>query len=362
MLKAAAALFLLSAPLLMADPGDEAVLDTQTLAARLYVTAAAFDGPELTGVELAWLPASVEEGCRGLSLRECRLLKPAAGSAPTRVLTGWVTKHDRSAESRPALAVLGKRLPGRAEGWRNRSLELQHPTVQLARSVKGRITWERWTNGENFRLRNLVDAAPEPEAGDYIFSLSHGVEVCRRFDPERFCIESDRRAFGFGEKIHVKEFTGDEKAGGWSAKVSALGRSHAIPMSVLHKHSACDKLMDGYRMGLSRAPRDCKRDSDCSLFPSPWNSCLPPQAARSSRKLDALLEKLLAAIPGGGCLLLHPPCAAVPPGEARCVKSSCENVSIGFGLGRFRNKAGQIEGAIGDAQSLESTQPPASPD
>lgn len=157
MLKTAAILLLLSAPLLIADPGEEeAVLDTQTLTARLYVAAVAFDGAELTGVELAWLPASTEEACRGLSLKECRLLKPAEGSVPTRVLTAWVTKQDRAPESKPALAALSKRLPGRPAGETSRTLELHHPTLEQGRSVKARLTWERWTNGESFRLKKVL--------------------------------------------------------------------------------------------------------------------------------------------------------------------------------------------------------------
>lgn len=175
---------------------------------------------------------------------------------------------------------------------------------------------------------------PKPEPGVYIFSLSHDVSVCRRFDANHYCIESERKAFGFEEKIHLSEFSRDGKDGGWSAKVFALGQSHLIPMSVLHKHSACDRLMDEYRTSLDRAPRDCEKDSDCSLFPTPWNSCLPAQAARTSKKIDALLKDLLSAIPGGGCLVLHPPCAALPPGEAACVKKSCRNIDVGFGRGR----------------------------
>lgn len=190
---------------------------------------------------------------------------------------------------------------------------------------------------------SLVSAAPRPEAGVYVFSQSHDVTVCRRFDANRYCIESERKAFGFEEKIHLKEFLRDEKAGTWAAKVSALGQSHLIPMGVLHRHTACDQRMDDYRAGLSGAPRGCRQDSDCALFPTPWNSCLPSQAAAASKELDVLLEKLLPAIRKGGCLVLHPPCAAVPPGEARCVKARCENVDVGFGRGRFRNKAGKIE-------------------
>lgn len=155
MLKTAAALLLLSAPL-MAEPGEEALLDSKTLTARLYVVAVAFDGSELSGVELAWLPASVEERCRGLSLNDCRKLEPAPGSVPTRVLTAWVTKQDPAPQSKPALAVLAKRLPRRPEGEKSRTLEVHHPTLEQERSVKGRVAWERWTNGENFRLRKVL--------------------------------------------------------------------------------------------------------------------------------------------------------------------------------------------------------------
>ncbi|MBI5596398.1 MAG: hypothetical protein HY928_09955 [Elusimicrobia bacterium] len=212
-----------------------------------------------------------------------------------------------------------------------------------------------------FLASSPAGAADKPGAGDYIFSQSHDVSVCRRFDPERHCIEQERKAFGFEEKIHLTEFVRDGKTGRWSAKVRALGQSHLIPMDVLHRHSACDRLMDEYRAGLGRAPKDCRQDSECSLFPTPWNSCLPPRAARNSKELAAVLKRLLCAIPVGGCLVLHPPCAAVPPGEAKCVKSACENIDVGFGRGRFLNKAGQPEGAFSDSPEAETSLPRASP-
>jgi len=189
-------------------------------------------------------------------------------------------------------------------------------------------------------------AAEKPEAGAYIFSQPTQVAVCRRFDSERFCIEYERKAFGFEEKIQLKEFARDKKTGAWAALVPALGKLHSVPMDVFHRHSACDRVMDDYRTGLAAAPRACVQDSDCTLYPSPWNSCLPPEAAKGSQQVDLLLKNVLSAIPGGRCLILHPPCAAVPPGEASCLKMTCRNIDIGFGRGRLDFKAAHPENVV----------------
>ncbi|TBR22354.1 hypothetical protein EPO15_08260 [bacterium] len=173
-------------------------------------------------------------------------------------------------------------------------------------------------------LPSAADA--KPRAGVYLFSQYHDLTVCRRSDPEGFCLEHDRKSFAYEEKIRLTDFVQDGKTKAWGARVSFLGRTHVIPMGVLHEQSPCDRLMDEYRAAVSAAPKACAQDSECALYPTPWNECLPQDPARKDGKADAALAKLSAALPQGGCLVAHPPCAMRLPAAPKCIRAACGSV------------------------------------
>jgi hypothetical protein len=167
--------FWLAPHVVLAKPGAESLVKTRTVTARLYISAVGYSAADLTGVELVWVPESVEAACKDRSLKECESLdyerrvirsagaenvpiglKPPTGEIPSRVLKSWVTIRDPWPESKDVLETL-RNILSRPPELKNKigSLEYRYPTLQADRSVKGQLKWELWSNGENFRIQKV---------------------------------------------------------------------------------------------------------------------------------------------------------------------------------------------------------------
>lgn len=154
---------------LAAEPGGEAVLQVENRTARLYLAEVHRGrGGAVSALRLAWIPVDIEErclgkgfghcgdadhcvvwgrenpdGCAKAGLRQGELPRRRAKAVPTRLLDLLLT------DARVKDLALRWGLEAGAEG-------VQKPLLERARSVRTRVRWELWTNGEGFALKSLL--------------------------------------------------------------------------------------------------------------------------------------------------------------------------------------------------------------
>ncbi len=154
-------------------------LKIETHDVDLYAVSAGLRDGKASGVELAWIPASVTAQCMGKTLRECddldhnrRVIEytdpdgtkrigfaDIPPETPNRVLAEWVTTETPYNKSNPTLLPQLAAMPAISaflatfpkEGANEKMLE----PLQSANIVHATITWTLWPNGEGFRIDKI---------------------------------------------------------------------------------------------------------------------------------------------------------------------------------------------------------------
>ncbi len=147
--------------------GKEEKIEEKELIVSLYVMSIGFESSKLTAVEFIWVPSYLENQCLGKSYISCRDLEVSfnlknsnapLSRYPTRISDAWVGETYSSI------------LPSNEEILRNMSnkkyvkdvlthSEGEHHFNLIAseRKVRALVHWERWTNGEGFKVLKIIE-------------------------------------------------------------------------------------------------------------------------------------------------------------------------------------------------------------
>lgn len=148
-------------------PGkDASPLEVKEIDAKLVLVGMSKQNGKLVSAEFAWIPKSSEKFCFGKALNGCRekdherTHKSYKGEAPTQVLLESVTDSPRYEGQYETLfaklsgisfvdSFLKKQNAGDTD-------EIKITEVERSKVVKARVRWELWSNGENFRILEII--------------------------------------------------------------------------------------------------------------------------------------------------------------------------------------------------------------
>ena len=168
----------------LSKPGNESILETKTLETTLYATETYREPNGKLSLSLVWIPGDIESNCLERPLRECQerdhcLSYPTGQkcspdlSSCRPVVLGPCERYGITVENAktirrtppPSRVLIGTLFDRPAavaklfEQWRI-PLESGGKTMierlSKQRSIRAKVKWERWTNGENFSILDLL--------------------------------------------------------------------------------------------------------------------------------------------------------------------------------------------------------------
>ena len=129
----------------------------------MFILGFSNDGPELSGLYLAYIPPEFQSRCWTRSADECKAVVQKAGSfvstgpLPAKYYDVSISLVDGSARSKAVLVAAAKNpvianfLSSAEKGPHDR----EFPTIERSRKVRALVRWESWTNGDG--IKRVVD-------------------------------------------------------------------------------------------------------------------------------------------------------------------------------------------------------------
>jgi hypothetical protein len=125
----------------------------------MFILGYSNNGPELTGLRLAYIPPEFQSRCWTRSAADCKALVQAAGNfsstgpLPAKYYEVSVSREDGSDRAKTALdsaakkPVVAKLMSNAEDGPHDHAL----PTIERAVKLRALVRWEGWTNGDGIK-------------------------------------------------------------------------------------------------------------------------------------------------------------------------------------------------------------------
>jgi hypothetical protein len=148
------------------EPGGDQFLEKREVTTSMFIAAIVHDGPELTGLQLVYIPPELQSRCWKKSLDQCAsIVRNAAGMQtggplPAKLYDVWVTRQDASVRSQAVLAAAKNKF---IENFLSTAEKGPHeyylPTIERHVKLRALVRWECWTNGDG--IHGVLDI-PSP--------------------------------------------------------------------------------------------------------------------------------------------------------------------------------------------------------
>ncbi len=138
-------------------------LSKREVTTSMFILGLSNDGPELTGLRLAYIPPEFQSRCWTHSADECKAVVQKAGSfvstgpLPAKFYDVSISLSDGSARTKAVLASAAKKpvIANFLSSAQAGKHDHEFPTIERARKLRALVRWEGWTNGDG--IKRVVD-------------------------------------------------------------------------------------------------------------------------------------------------------------------------------------------------------------
>lgn len=133
----------------------------------MFILGLSHDGPELTGIHLAYIPPEFQSRCWTRSATDCKAMVQKAGNMtstdplPAKYYDVTVSLYDGSERTKAVLASAAKNsaVANFLSTAEKGPHEHDFPTIERAVKLRALVRWEGWTDGDG--IKRVIDI-PNP--------------------------------------------------------------------------------------------------------------------------------------------------------------------------------------------------------